>query len=880
MQRLLSKFSLILIALLSVNQLHAQDSTQVVPDSVAVTNSIIASIVNDVKPHTIKGKIIDLTKNEPLQGVNITIKGTTEGGITSEDGSFEILVSDTTINRILEISYLGYENKEFVISNWSRELRIGIIESSSNIDEVIVTSRRRKEEVQDIPIPISVISANQVENSGSFNVNRVKELIPSVQLYSSNPRNTSLNIRGLGTTFGLSNDGLDPGVGFYVDGVYYARPAATTLDFVDIQQIEVLRGPQGTLFGKNTTAGAFNITTRKPTFIRQGNIELSYGNYQYVQAKASISGPIVKDKLAARISFSGTHRNGLVENIKTGDDVNTLSNISARLQLLYKPIEKLEILIAGDFTAQRPNGYAQVNAGVVQTKRAGYRQFDSIIADLGYTLPSQDPFDRKIDHDTPWKSGQNMGGVSLNIDYKLGKGTLTSTTALRYWKWMPSNDRDFTGLQALALSQAPSKHSQWSQEFRYAATFNKKISGVFGMFLFGQKLRADGFHQEEAGTDTWRFVQSSRSALWKTPGLLEGYGLKSYPSLDNFSGALFAQVDWEVFKGFRILPGLRLNYDKKSVDFRREVYGGLETTNTALLALKNSVYSNQAFKADASNFNASGQLTVAYSPHKQVKIYTTYANTFKPIGLNLGGLPTDSSGVLIDLAKVKPELTHHFEFGLKTEPIKNSTLNVTTFFTQIKNYQTLVQTPDLTLNRGYLANAEKIRLIGVELELSYRFKRFITLNGGFTYTDGKYLSFKNAPLPLEETGASPAFKDISGGVLPGISKYIATFGVDAAYPVKLFNQKGEVFLGVDNYYRSKFSSSPSPSKYLNIDGYYLLNARIGFRAVEGFSFFVWSRNLTNKNYFEQLLPGAGNPGNYAGVLGDQRTFGATIKYNF
>lgn len=550
--------------------------------------------------------------------------------------------------------------------------------------------------------------------------------------------------------------------------------------------------------------------------------------------------------MAARISFSGTHRNGLLYNEVTKKDVNTLSNISAKLQLLYKPIEKIDILVSGDFTSQRPDGYAQVNAGVVKTQRAGYRQFDSIIADLGYTLPTQNPFDRTIDHDTPWKSGQNMGGFSVNIDYKLGKGTLTSTTALRFWKWMPSNDRDFTGLQALALSQAPSKHRQWSQEFRYAATFSKKLSGVFGMFLFGQKLRADGFHQEEGGKDTWRFVQSSTSALWKTPGLFEGYGLKSYPSLDNFSGALFAQVDWEIFKGFRILPGLRLNYDKKSVDFRREVYGGLETTNAALLALKKFVYSDQAFKADASNFNASGQLTVAYSPHKQVKIYTTYANSFKPIGLNLGGLPTDSTGVLVDLAKVKPELTHHFEFGLKTEPIKNSILNVTAFFTQIKNYQTLVQTPDLTLNRGYLANAEKIRIVGLEVELSYRFKKYITVNGGFTFTDGKYLSFKNAPLPLEETGAIPAFKDISGGVLPGISKYIATFGIDAAYPVKLFTQKGEVFLGVDTYYRSKFSSSPSPSKYLNIDGYALLNARIGFQSSRRILHFCLEQKLNQQ----------------------------------
>src|SRR5690606_1454354 len=117
-------------------------------------------------------------------------------------------------------------------------------------------SRRRSEVLQNVPIPISVVTGSKIEDAGAFNVNRLKELIPSVQLYSSNPRNTALNIRGQGTTFGLTNDGIEPGVGFYVDGVYYARPAAATLDFIDIERIEILRGPQGTLFGKNTTAGA------------------------------------------------------------------------------------------------------------------------------------------------------------------------------------------------------------------------------------------------------------------------------------------------------------------------------------------------------------------------------------------------------------------------------------------------------------------------------------------------------------------------------------------------------------------------------------------------------------------------------------------------
>ncbi|RYZ18422.1 MAG: TonB-dependent receptor, partial [Sphingobacteriales bacterium] len=360
-----------------------------------------------------------------------------------------------------------------------------LLNPDEELVEVVITSRRKLEAAQDVPIPISVIGGGQVADAGAFNVNRLKELVPTVQLYSSNPRNTTLNVRGLGSTFGLTNDGIDPGVGFYVDGVYYARPAATTLDFIDIDRIEVLRGPQGTLFGKNTTAGAFNITTSPASFRPQAKFEVSYGNYGYIQAKASVTGALSK-KLAGRISFSGTQRDGLLENVVTQKPVNDINNLGVRGQLLYVPSDRVKITLAGDATRQRPEGYAQVVAGVVTTQRPAYRQFNNIIADLNYKLPTLDPFDRKIDHNTTWRSGNDLGGVSLNVDAKLGNGTLTSTTAWRYWNWDPSNDRDFTGLSVLQLSQATSKHSQWTQEVRYAGSLAKKLSAVVGVFAIGQ----------------------------------------------------------------------------------------------------------------------------------------------------------------------------------------------------------------------------------------------------------------------------------------------------------------------------------------------------------------------------------------------------------
>lgn len=824
---------------------------------------------------TLQG-VIKSGEGTPLPGATILVKGTHVHALADSVGRFSLETQKDPPFTLL-ITFIGHKPKELHVPKQpSGSLQVALAKDDL-LSEVVITARRRKESLQNVPIPISVISGALAEDAGAFNVNRLKELVPSVQLYSSNPRNTGLSIRGLGTTFGLTNDGIDPGVGFYVDGVYYARTAATTIDFLDVEQIEVLRGPQGTLFGKNTTAGAFNVTTRKPSFTPGASFELSYGNYGYIQAKSSLTGPLGK-KVAARLSFSGTQRDGLLYNVAKNKPTNDLNNLGARAQILFKPSEKVDIILAADATRQRPDGYAQVYAGTAPTLRAGYRQFNSIITDLNYKLPTLNPFDRIIDHDTPWQSYQDFGGISLNVDIQLGPGKLTSTTAYRYWNWDPSNDRDFTGLQALALSQAPSKHKQWSQEVRWAGSLHPRLSAVFGVFAFGQQLDPDGAHTEESGRDQWRFSQSTTSELWKTPGLFDGYGIKSYPRLKTFSGAFFGQLDWKISNRLNLLPGLRFNYDDKKVDFRRDTYGGLQTEDPQLIALKNLVYTPQAFKTDIDDTNLSGQLTLAFKVNSRINTFATFSTGFKPIGLNLGGLPTASGKTMLELAVIKPEEVRHYEVGIKTSPSPNSTVNLTVYNTDISDYQTQVQAADLSVNRGYLANAEKVRVRGAELDANIKIKDFLSFYGALAYTDGKYVSFKNAPPPLEETGG-PTFKDISGGELPGISKWAASLGGEVTAAGKLLGHDGNFFLALDGYYRSSFSSNPSPSKYLVVDSYVLLNGRVGFRAPNGLSLFVWGRNLLDKDYFEQLLPGAGNAGHYAGVLGDPRTYGVTIRYS-
>ena len=550
---------------------------------------------------------------------------------------------------------------------------------------------------------------------------------------------------------------------------------------------------------------------------------------------------------------------------------------------MYKPSDNTSITLAADFSRQRPDGYAQVVAGVVKTQRAAYRQFDSIIADLNYKLPSLDAFDRVVDHDTPWNSGNDLGGVSVNLDTKVGPGTLTSTTAFRFWKWDPSNDRDFTGLQSLAKSNNYSKQHNWSQEVRYAGDFSSRLSGVVGLFAFGQEVQTDPYGIEESGTATWRFSQSTTSPLWETPGLFEGYGIRNFFSIKSVSAAAFANVDWEIAEGFHVLPGIRYNYDKKDVEYERTTYGGLQTTDSALLVLKNLVYSNQSYVADADENNLTYNITVAYKPSKRINAFVTYSTSFKPVGVNVSGLPTIGGKPATSLAVIRPEDVKNLEFGLKTTPFDNFTLNLALFNTDIDDYQTNVQSPEIGVNRGYLANAEKVRVRGAELDANIRANKHFSFYGAVAYTDGKYVKFTNAPLPLEETGKvvdgkQVAFKDISGGDLPGISKWAASYGGEFTTPSAFLGQPGNFFVALEGYYRSSFSSSPSPSAYLNIDGYALLNGRIGYRNTNGLSVFLWSRNLLDKEYFEQLLPAGGNAGHYAGVLGDPRTFGITLRY--
>lgn len=745
-------------------------------------------------------------------------------------------------------------------------------------ETITVTARRVTEELQDVPIPVSVLTEDFIAETGAFNVGRLRELVPTLQFYSTNPRNTAINIRGLGAPFGLTNDGLDAGVGLYVDGVFYARPAATTLDFIDTSQIEVLRGPQGTLFGKNTTAGAINITTRKPSFTPETEVELTYGNLGLVQAKGAMSGPLT-DTVAGRLSFSGTQRDGTLYNVTEQGDINDLNNLGVRGQLLWNASEDIEVILAGDYTRQRPNGYALVPVAVAPTLRSANRQYAALAAYFSYAPSSFNAFDRLTDADTYHQSDQDIGGVSLTANWEAGPGTMTSITAWRYWDWGPSNDRDFLGLPITTVSANPSRQTQWTQELRYAGELGDSLGFVLGAFYFQQEIDSTG--RQEQGSAAARWLLSPSSAGWDTPGLLDGYGQTSDIQSDNTSAAIFGQLEWKVTGRLRLLPGLRLNYDEKSVDYDAQVYGGLQTSEPALIALQRSVLAPLTYQASADDTNVSGQITVAYEIAPRYNAYATYATAFKSVGLNLGGIPNDAAGVpAVGLATVAPEDVRHIEIGLKTEPVDGVTLNLTAYRTDIEDYQVQVVNAQVGVLRGYLANADEVRVQGVEFDGRARLSDNLTIYTALAWADGEYVSFPDAPPALEGTGG-PQSVDISGTRLPGISEWSGSLGGEYVLGgSKFLGRDGEYFAALDAFFRTDFSSSPTESKYLTVDGYTTLSGRIGFRAANGWDVFVWARNLLDEEYFELLAAQPGNSGLYVGQPADPRTYGVTLRTKF
>lgn len=753
------------------------------------------------------------------------------------------------------------------------------------LPDVIVTARRRAESAQKVPAALSVVGGDLLDRSYTINTQGLTTLLPSLNYSSANPRNTAFTIRGLGSSVvavSQANDGLEPGVGFYVDQVYHARPATAAFDFADIEQVEELRGPQGTLFGKNTTAGALNITSRAPTFTPEAFVELSYGERDFVQAKGWVSGPIT-DTIAYRLSGVSTRRDGVIRNVRTGRDTNTLGTQAIRGQLLFQPDDGLQIRLIADFTNFQAYCCGQVYLRTGQSLRPANRQFGGpagLAAQFGYTPASTNPYDRVTDIDGPLGVDTDEGGVSAIADWNLGFATLTSVSAWRFWNWDAENDRDYTGLPVQLSQHIPSRQDQYSQELRLASNGAGPVSYVAGLYGFRQKLV--GRPISVYGPAAARYLIGTTTGAAGTPvpaNLLDGYGQDGRTDFRSVSYAAFGELNWRVVPTVTATIGLRYTHEKKDGSYDTVVSGGPATGNAALINARLGVLRPQSYEAHDSDGSLSGRGNIAWQVTEGTMAYASYARGFKSGGINMSGLPLDNGNrPVLATAVVRPERNQTYEIGIKNSLLdRHLIFNIDGFYTKVHDFQATVVENSLTQTvqlRGYLSNIPEVTVKGIEADMTAVIGRGLNLRAGLAWLDGRYSDYPAGPCPLEVQTAATTQCSLTGRRLASLPRLALTAGLDYTRPVG----RGEAFAHIDTVSRSGYNGDPSLSRFTYIRGYTLTNANIGYRFANGLELVVWARNLFDADYIQNLTIQAGNSGLILGSPSEPRTTGGTVRF--
>ena len=750
---------------------------------------------------------------------------------------------------------------------------------SDGLPDVIVTARRRAEDAQRLPGSLSVVGGVLLDQSYTVNTQGLTALIPSLNYSSANPRNTAFTIRGLGSSVvavSQANDGLEPGVGFYVDQVYHARPATAAFDFADIEQVEELRGPQGTLFGKNTTAGALNITSRAPTFQREGYAEISYGDFDFFQARGWASGPI-SDTVAYRVSGVSTRRNGVIRNVRDGRDNNQVGTQAVRAQLLFKPTDEFQTRLIADFTNFQADCCTQVFLRVGQSLRPAARQYPALTAGLGYRVPSTNPNDRVTDIDGPLNVDTNEGGLAALTDWNIGFGTITSVSAWRFWNWDAENDRDYIGVPIQLSQHIPSRQDQFSQELRLASNGSGPLSYVVGLYGFRQTITGRPISIYGPAAAYWLIGPTTGAANTPVPAnLLDGYGQDGRTDFRTQSYAAFGEVNWRIVDTLTLTGGLRYTQEDKDGYYATTVSGGLPVTNAALLNAKLSVLRPQSYQAHDRDGSLSGRANVAWQASEGVLAYASYARGFKSGGINMSGLPLDAQNQpALSTAVVQPERNTTWEGGLKTRLFdRRLILNADAYHTRVTDFQaTIVDSSQTVALRGYLSNIPVVTVKGAEADLTALLLPGLTLRAGLAYSDGRYTRYPAGPCPLERQTAATTACDLTGRRLASLPRWAVTAGLDYARPLG----SGTAFVHVDTASRSSYNGDPSLSRYTRIGAYNLTNASLGYRFSEGLEVAVFARNLLDADYIQNLTIQAGNSGLILGTPSEPRVIGVTLR---
>ncbi len=728
----------------------------------------------------------------------------------------------------------------------------------STIEDVVVTARRHQELARDVPLPLSVFGGEDLTVEGTHRFEQLQEELPDTSVVFFNPRQANISIRGLG--FDPAADGLESSVGLFVDGVYYGRPGMEVADYVDLDQVELLRGPQGTLFGKNTTAGAFNITTAKPSFTPQAIGELTIGDDNLRQMKATLTGPILGGEAAVRLTAYSDKQDGFVQNIE-GGSANDTSREGGRLQLLVLPTETMTVRLIADYAYDNENCCVPILAS--KGPDAPATGFDHLAALVGYT-PLFDPSGDKTDINSREQIRTRQGGVSGEADWDLGFAVLSSITAFRDWDFVPWNDFDFTGMSLLTQSGARTKDDQISQEVRLVSPSGGRLDWVAGVFLFRQQLH--DLLTNTYGADAGNALANIARTRTNLSGALNGFSSLNADSVHTGSAAGYVNATLRLGDGWSVSAGLR-DTDEEKYAFAQGWAAGGGAAPAAILApvyarLRSSVAPVFVESESVADNALSGSVNPAYQISDDVLLYALYSRGYKSAGLNTTLVPAD------DMI-IHPESVDDIEMGFKaTAPDRHWEVNTDAFWELAWNYQGSLL--NFTTNQGYLANVGAIRTAGVETDVAYLPAPGLALKATGSFDSAIYRSFHDAPCPAE-TAMSTC--DLTGQRVVLAPRWTGDFSANYTLAV---TDTVAVYAIADYSVRSGAYGSGDESIYGWIPAYGIANVRLGFRQ-DGVDVSLWARNLANTRYYSSVVRGLLTNGAYFGVLGEPLTVGATLR---
>ncbi|HHK1153967.1 TPA: TonB-dependent receptor [Pseudomonas aeruginosa] len=731
------------------------------------------------------------------------------------------------------------------------------------LGKVTVTARRREEDSQKVPTPITVLGGETLEAQRISRVQDLQQVLPSVNVAYIHARQSSVAVRGIGNN--PASDGLEGSAGIYLDNVYLGRPGMAVFDLLDIEQLELLRGPQGTLFGKNTTAGVLNISTRAPTFTAERTVEVSGGQDGYFQGRGTVSGPL-GETLAGRLSAYRTRDDGYIKNIHDDNYLNGGERQGARGQLLFEPNEDFSLRWIADYNEEDSSNGSMVVYG-------GAERFWQRAALVGAS-PLRDPQRRKVNINGRQHVSVHQGGSSLEANWNLAGGyRLTSISAYRYWHFTPANDEQLN-VSAINDTGVEVHDRQFSQEIRLASPTGGAFDYVVGAYAFRQNLGNKTFTSYGPLADLY--------LLGANLGALNDTCSKANGKIETDSFALFAQGTWHLTERLDFTAGLRGTYEEKNAKVERFApLGGAAVGGVGAAVRNGQLGAYDSGDLSQYNFAPSALLSLNYQFSDDLLGYASLSHGEKSGGVNLAVGSAPSAGA--DSLLVGPERANDAELGLKSTLFdRRLLLNANLFWTGIHGYQatTLYQAPGSTQLVQVLANAGSVRSRGLEFEATALPLRGLTLNFNGSYNDVTYLSFKDAPCPAEVSTrpGAPSSCDLTGQRVVGASKWIAN--LNGEYQWRL-DDRFQPYVSASYAYRSAAEGTLDNSDLSKIDGYALVNLAAGLRSDLGdgqLDTSVWLKNAFDKDYY--LSAFASINGSYTASVGQPRTLGVSLRYDF